>query len=307
MAVAYPILQGGSLNRCLLLILISIVALLSWTACNQQEPTATPMPPPTATAPTITPTLTPTPSPTETPEPTPTTTPLPTKIPAPSATPAPSTTPVPSPTPTVAPTWTPVPTQTPTPEPTATLEPTATPIPTTTATATPEPTRVPAPTATSLPLPARNGNWTYFGPECPNGFSNCASFASDSKFISLDAFDDTNESFYDDAGISVSCFDNRPSFTFDGGGPWIALGDTGVSLRVGNSERTWFWTDRGSDDLTRIWFAQQDTLDILDILQATERHDEALTIGASGDVDTVVAEFNLTGFTANAQRLSCMD
>ena len=316
--------------RHLPLALISIISLLFLLACaGESPPTQTPSPAATVEPtgpPTLTPTLEPTPATTETPV---TNTPTPTETPQPTATSEPSPTPAPSPTPTVAPTWTPVPTWTPTPEPTITPTPTAPPTPepavTPEATPTPEPTPTLIPTATleptATPTPmamreptltpppvADGGDWRYFGPDCPDAYPNCVSFASDNPFVSLRAYYDTNERFYDEPSIRVSCILGNPGFTFDGGGPWIGLGETGFSIRFEDQDikaSEWYWTDRGSGDLEAIWFSTQDTRDILAFLEQADRQGKNVRMGVSGDYDTVVADFDVTGFTTNSQRLPC--
>lgn len=126
--------------------------------------------------------------------------------------------------------------------------------------------------------------------------------------MSLRAFYDTNERFHDEPSIRVSCFQGSPNFTFDSGGPWIGLGETGFNLRFEDQavdEGTFYWTDRGSDDLEAVWFSTKDTRHILDFLQNADHQGRDVTMGVSGDYDTVVADFDVTGFTVNFQRLPC--
>ena len=157
-------------------------------------------------------------------------------------------------------------------------------------------------------MPEGNGDWIYFGPDCPDAYDNCTAFASDYPFINLGAYYNTNESFYDEPDILISCFDEDANFTFDGGGPWIALGEAGLNIRfadLGPEEGTYYWTDRGSDDLERIWFSSRDAKSILEFFKQAERQGKDVRIGVSGDYATVVADFDVAGFTANFQRLSC--
>ena len=221
-------------------------------------------------------------------EPTQISTLAPTDTPVPSATPQPTQTPYSTSTP--LPTYTPQPTYTP--YPTSTALPTYTPYPT----ATPSPTNTPRPTATPLATVnnGEEGYWIYFGSECPDRYENCALFASDLQFISLAAFADTNESFYDAPRIRVSCWLNHPHLTFDGGGPWIGIGEPGVSLIIGSEEREWFWP-RDSDDVEYIGFDRQESGNIIRIIQDAESQDETLTIGASSDYDTAIGDFDVTG------------
>ena len=126
--------------------------------------------------------------------------------------------------------------------------------------------------------------------------------------MSLRAYYDTNERFYDEPSIRMSCFDGNPNFTFDGGGPWIALGEAGLNLRFAEQEAgegTYYWTDSGSSSLESIWFKRRDTRDILAFLEQADRQGKDVTMGVSGDYDTVVADFDVSGFTTNFQRLPC--
>ena len=158
-----------------------------------------------------------------------------------------------------------------------------------------------------LPLPEGAGDWTYFGPECPDGFENCALVYSEIQFISLRAYYDTNESFYDEPRIRVSCWGNAPRFVFDGGGPWIGGGGrSGLSLRFaeqGLENGTYFWTD--DNDFEYVGFDRRDSLNILAFFEQAERLGKDVTMGVSGDYDTVVADFDVAGFTTNFQRLPC--
>ncbi len=84
------------------------------------------------------------------------------------------------------------------------------------------------------------------------------------------------------------------------------MGDVGLSIRAAGSEdRTWFRTDLGSDDLETIYFDERDSRAILTVLLEMETRGADVILGASGDVETVVAEFDITGLALNYQRLPC--
>ena len=308
---------------------------LSLIACSgpQPSPPLTPEAQATLSAPTAVPTVPPTPAPTvqptATPEPTPPHTLAPTPTPLPTVTPLPTQTPLPTatlyPTYTPFPTYTPYPTNTPQPTlmPTPTLSPTATPVPEPTPTPapnyTPYPTYTPFPTSTQVPTTrpratstteppvVRDGYWSYFGPDCPRAYTNCATFGSESHFISLEAYDDTNESFYEDPSIRISCWKGHPSFLFNSGGPWIGgLSETSINIRStsqGPEVGTYF--DSEDDDLVSLWFDRRVSGEVIAHLKVLERQGVDITIGASGDFDTVVADFEITGLTNNLSRLPC--
>ena len=288
---------------------------------QQFSPTSNPSPAPTA-IPTQTPTPTSkavlTPVATAKPQPTPTPTVVPTWTPEPTATPTPTHEPTPVPTTTSVPTYTPQPTYTPlptyTPIPSSTPYPTPTPFPTPTSvplTATPSPTRMP-PTLTPTPTlapPADSGDWRYFGPECPDAYDNCVSFSTGTSFMSLDAYWDTNESFYDAPNIKFGCGARKQSaFTFDGGGPWIGLSESAINIRFeeyGPEQGTRLETAFGSDDLETVFFSERDDIQIYVLLEDADQQGKDLTMAVVGDYATVVANFDVTGFTTNFQRLPC--
>ena len=252
------------------------------TVTPQPSPALTPVPP------------TPKPTDTQAPSPTSTASPTPTSMPTPTPTLVPTLTPVPMPTSTIIPTSTPMPTSTPVPEPT--LEPTA--------------VSTPLPTLTPTPQPIAsegNGDWIYFGPECPDAYDNCAFYSSEHVFMSLEAYSDTNESFYDEAGVRISCWRGSPSLVFDGGGPWIGgTGRTGLNVRFASAkpeEGTHFRTD--DNDFEYVEFDRTESAGIIAFIEDAERQRKDVTFGAVGDYDTVVADFDVTGFTTNYQRLPC--
>ena len=150
-----------------------------------------------------------------------------------------------------------------------------------------------------------------FNPRCPPDLEiiNCARIELDGPhFMSLDAYDDTNESFYEEPSISVGCFGGSPSVILRGGGPSIALGETGVNFRFTDQEvgeGTHLRTDSGSDDLESVWFTPRQNREIIAFLQDAESQGKDITIGAVGDYATVVADFEITGFETNFHRLPC--
>ena len=167
----------------------------------------------------------------------------------------------------------------------------------------------PAPATTPAPPPAPTadlGYWDYYGPDCPGAYPNCASFASDRSFISLEAHYDTNESFYDDARLRVSCSSRGyASFTFNGGGPWIGLQEGGTRVTIGQDDGQWFEPSGGSDNLQAVWFDRRDSTSILNLIAQAEQRSETLEIGAGSGISVVVAVFDVTGYAANRSRLNC--
>ena len=165
---------------------------------------------------------------------------------------------------------------------------------------TPDPT--PAPT----PIPS-SGDWTYFGPECPDAYPNCAFFASSLPYpyIVLEAYDDTNESFQDAPDITIRCQTSSWGFTFDGGGPWIALGSMRISVTIDEGERVWFDTRDGSDDLEALTFNRRDSVAIIGLLKDAERQQVSVRISAVSPTDVAIGYFDVTGLTTNLERMPC--
>ena len=96
----------------------------------------------------------------------------------------------------------------------------------------------------------------------------------------------------------------------------IGWGETGLSVLIGSpfgtrpewSSATTFWTDEGSDGLERVWSDSRDSAAIISLIQDAERQEEPLTIGVVGELEgnAVFADFDVTGFTTNFQRLPCV-
>ena len=178
------------------------------------------------------------------------------------------------------------------------------------------------PTATSSITSVNNGDWVYFGPDCDDkvevtsedAYANCG-LSFDTPFITLDAYEDTNESFHEDPSISVDCFLNEISFIFDGGGPSIGLGGSALSVLIGSplgTDGDWskspvLFTDNGSDDLESIWFDRRDSERIVDWVQDAERQDKPLSIGVTANTGSagVIGDFDVSGFQTNFERLPC--
>lgn len=195
---------------------------------------------------------------------------------------------------------------TPTPEPTATPQPTATPTPS----PTPEPTNTPTPTPS---ISQDNGDWIYFGPECPGAYPNCSQFSNPTSFINLRAYDDNNEEPHRDPSIRVSCIAGISSFAFDGGGPLIGVGVTGLLIGYLDqdiSEGTWYFTVDNTSDFELVWFNESDNKAILQFIEQADHQNRNVSMGAVGDAGgdadvRVVAFFDVTGFVVNYQRLPC--
>ena len=173
---------------------------------------------------------------------------------------------------------------------------------------------VPTPSPTPVPTPTAGG-WRYFGPDCPDAYTNCVATASEDYFISLKSyFWDTNPTVYNAPNILVACFhQGKPSVQFGAGGLPIAL-DT-VSLYGIIHPGDFDWSDSSKfvasgigDSANLFWVDKHDSKTIIQLIQAAEKREgETLTFGAINDHDdtTVVADFNVSGFTLNFERLPC--
>ena len=177
----------------------------------------------------------------------------------------------------------------------------------------PDLTPQPTPTLRPTPVPQveNGGEWMYGEMECPEGLYDQCSVAKSTHthFIILEAYEDTNTGIYGDASIRVSCYDGEPNFTFDSGGPWVGLGEVKFSIRFTDQapEAGTYWTDNRSEGFEWIWFGSHETSSILAHIEEAERQGKDLTIEASdgNSEETVVADFDVTGFTVSYQRLPC--
>ena len=173
---------------------------------------------------------------------------------------------------------------------------------------TPVPTRKPTPTP---PSEQYDGEWTYFGPDCPDAYPNCVSFSSESNFIALDPVSHYSPDFYDkDPYITIGCGSSDMSFTFNTGVPGIGIGETLLGMSIGDGEKMFFYTYAGSSG--SVWFLGADLFDILVLIEEAERRAETLTIFVSADMNDdiedqvgMLAYFNPQGFLNNYYRLSC--
>ena len=237
----------------------------------------------------------------------------PTLAPASTSIPDPTAIPTPSPTATPRP---PEPTATPSPPPTAT----ATVAPA--ATATPRPTSTPAPVPTPLaiatptappPLANSNRGWFYFDPDCPDAYDNCSPSGSEdlhAMALPPSTFTSTGP---DEPYISIVCnyLDPHPGpwFLFDAGGAQIGLGSTFlfVSLiREGQGGSGTPFTPRtSSSDQEDIWLNSLNSRAITLTLLRAEGLGRDVRIRVSGELDAVTADFDVTGFETNFERLPC--
>lgn len=193
----------------------------------------------------------------------------------------------------------------PTPEPSPTPEPTATP--------TPSPT--PEPTTTPTPTPSEDyGDWVYSGPDCPDAYPNCAPVPTESTFILLRTSDaDSNEELTRDPYMYAYCLAGNPKFGFNGGGLLIGLGTTIMNIHYTDqdiSEGTSYHKEGTSDNFEIVWFSAEDSRLILQFIEQADRQNKDVrTVVANyidGEVDdVVVADFDVTGYLVNFQRLPC--
>ena len=58
---------------------------------------------------------------------------------------------------------------------------------------------------TPTPVPVDTGDWTYFSPDCPSAYPNCAVGPSENVFISLEAFDHFSDVDGDSPYLLVGC------------------------------------------------------------------------------------------------------
>ncbi len=178
---------------------------------------------------------------------------------------------------------------------------------------TPEPTVTPEPTATPMPTPSPdNGDWVYFGPDCPDAYPNCAPIASDNPFFQLRAYATSNDESDDEPIIRMACFSDSPWFIFDGGGPLIGLGETFLNIHYRDEDisDTWYETEGGSNDSERIWFNDSDSEAISLFIKEADHQDRDVRIGVVNtlngrNLNTVIADFDVTGYAVNFGRLPC--
>ena len=154
-------------------------------------------------------------------------------------------------------------------------------------------------------MSSNRGSWIYASPDC-SAKQSAYCYQSSVELIALIAFKvEEEQTFYDRSpAILISCIDERPYFTFDPGGRWISLDEAQFSIGYGTNN--WFWTGFGTvtGDLDAYWFALDDSDEIIKLIRNAEDKGNTLTIEAS-DLYSVVAYFEVAGFTTTIRELSC--
>ena len=158
------------------------------------------------------------------------------------------------------------------------------------------------------PVPVDNGDWTVFDPDCPTLYENCAFFSSPSIFVSIRAETHLNDPPYTEPGIIVGCSvaGDHPTFQFLTGDVEISDRVVTVGAWVGQSEneRTGYLTPEIVGD-TSFSFDPTPSIRLLQFMDEAEQTGESFLIIAWIGDDSVVAEFDPTGFQVNYWRLPC--
>ena len=149
------------------------------------------------------------------------------------------------------------------------------------------------------------GDIVYFGPACPTAYPNCAPYPSDSRFLYLEAYEHTNEPYHFAPTLSIACMRGSLLVMYDGGGPSIVSGDTAVSVTISATQTGHFESDFGSDDLEMIFFNASESAGLIGLMLHAESRRPYVRVVVSGNIDTVVADFDVTGIATNISRLAC--
>ena len=185
--------------------------------------------------------------------------------------------------------------------------PTNTPVPTAKDTLRLTSTPAPLPTAISTPILMTDNlfdGWIYYGPDCPDAYSNCAPISTEMEFLALFSYSDNDMPIWDRANIRITC----ETGAFDTEGLIIGTNDSLVGIWIGESESQakQYFTPYGVEPES-VWFARSGYRDIISLIKLAETTNQTLTIGvtAGPGYDTVVRLFDVTGFTVNYNRLPC--
>lgn len=188
-----------------------------------------------------------------------------------------------------------------TPIPTPTPQPSATPVSTSTSTPTP------LPTATPSPRPVNDGNWLYFGPDCPGSQPNCAEFPTEFHFIALAAEFHMNDTSDNPPGVLVGCFPDGLAMRVTTGGPklvgaatggvWIGTDDDPVAEHIVPQFQ--------GDEVVEFDKAQSITL--LQAMQQAESAEQTFIVVLTHAGGAEGGRYFLDGYTANYWRLPCAE
>ena len=174
-----------------------------------------------------------------------------------------------------------------------------------TAQAVPTPTPMPPPT----PTPVYTGDWTYFGPDCPSAYFNCAGFSSPNPFISLGAFrSNASRPPHHLTSIHVSCVDRGVRVHFIPR-EWEYYGDdyVGVGTQVGyDEEPTVLIADYTSAVGVTLGYTNSATV-VLQLWEAERTLQPFIIWTLDRFRNHLRGQFNTAGFTANYWRLPCAE
>ena len=175
------------------------------------------------------------------------------------------------------------------------------------------PTQEPTPTSTVRPTQSGDhGDWTYFGPECPDGYPNCGR-ETHTRFIALGSYDIAPASFL----LWCSPGANDLIFVYEIADPGVQGIRRPLGMHIGRGERMEVHyapydpdTSIGTPRRGRVVFDPETSAEIIGLLLEAEPNDLLVTVVASTrypgapDVD-LVANFDITGLAVNAARLPC--
>ena len=190
--------------------------------------------------------------------------------------------------------------------------PTATPVPPSTSqppTSTPQPTFTPAPTEAPTPAPTHtpapidnalaNGDWVFFGADCPDRYINCTPESSDIDIISLDA-QEYKPVADDSPSIVIMCVPDYPAFAFRSNLP---LDNDNIAVTLNG---TLFWSNDISE---RDWVWFEHSNNIVRLIQDAEHAQELVHISIGNTPEEIIttSTFNPVGFIENYNRLPCVN
>ena len=163
------------------------------------------------------------------------------------------------------------------------------------------------PTPTRAPVSGNYGEWTYFGPDCPGAYTNCAPFPSDNTFITNDGKYSINPALFVrcPTGGNVEIMLATEGTTF----PESAEVRGGVLMDIGGEEITVMADAKGWDE-DLVWFGYRDSMRMISQFYVAETAGIEMLFGAvdlSEEDRDSIGGFNMEGFTTNYWRLTCAE
>ena len=156
-----------------------------------------------------------------------------------------------------------------------------------------------------------SGHWVYYGPECPNGFDNCATLTSEPEYSSFVGASErhTGEGLGAAPHVHVYCRDNRLDLSFYDTGEWSKGEGIGIFVRYdapqSRDNPAWVFSGEWFQDNSEVLPELKDAAEIIEFFGAANYEGQDLVVEFTDGWTTRELFFRTAGFLNNIERLHC--